>query len=263
MVSCNIYTLTFSSVSFYFFQVTMHCLYCSHISCSYFIYYNNPYFPPSTMVNLVFNDLTSKPKLPIFWFTIAIARNIYIVLLLPNTSFASSSTILGVKFCGVSCLKASFDDNPLSLIYKPKSISNPYPFDNPNLLCGSTTTCGPKLLNVDYNTTICGSWDGCGCCCSISGCVTCTSIGAYWWTSIYAWKSYKSSTSSYCMCSCWFSNVAITWGNLLLSDLICYNCSFLSWSCSKLWSLSSLDGICLVTLIVVTHVGLIFLCMTF
>jgi hypothetical protein len=80
---------------------------------------------------------------------------------------------------------------------------------------------------------------------------------------ICAWKSYKSSTSSYCMCSCWFSNGTITWGDMLLSDLICYNCSLLSWSCFELWSLSSLDGTCLVTPIVITHVGLIFSCMTF
>jgi hypothetical protein len=66
MVSYNIFTLTFSSFSLCFFQVTMHCLYYSYISCSCFICYNNPCFSPSTMVNLVFNDLTSKPKLPIF-----------------------------------------------------------------------------------------------------------------------------------------------------------------------------------------------------
>jgi hypothetical protein len=130
------------------------------------------------MANLIFNDLTSKPKLPIFYFTITIAQNIYIVLLLPNTSFASSFTNLGIKFCGVSSLKASFDDNPLSFICKPISISNPYPFDDPNLLFANTIVGGPKLLNVDYDTTICGYWDGCGCC-SINGCVTCMSIGAF------------------------------------------------------------------------------------
>ncbi len=89
------------------------------------------------------------------------------------------------------------------------------------------------------------------------------SIGASWWTSIYAWKSYKSSTSSYFMCSYWFFCVVITQGDMFVSDLICYNCSLLSWSCYELWSLSRLDGICVVTPIVVTHAGLIFLCMTF
>jgi hypothetical protein len=66
MVSCNIFTLTFSFVSFYFFQVIMCCLYYSYFSCSCFIYHNNPCFPPSTMVNIVFNDFIFKPKLPIF-----------------------------------------------------------------------------------------------------------------------------------------------------------------------------------------------------
>ncbi len=141
--------------------------------------------------------------------------------------------------------------------------SNPYPFDDLNLPCDNTITGGPKLLNVDSNTTICGSWDGCGCCCSINGCVTCTSIGASWWTSIYAWKSYKLSTSSYFMCSCWFFSVVVTRGDLLLSNLICYKCSLLSWSCYELWSLFSLDGICMVIPIVITHVGIIFMCMTY
>jgi hypothetical protein len=38
---------------------------------------------------------------------------------------------------------------------------------------------GLKLLNVDSNTTIHGIWDVCGCCCSTSGYVTCTSIEAH------------------------------------------------------------------------------------
>jgi hypothetical protein len=121
------------------------------------------------MVNLVFNDLTSKPKLPIFWLTIAIAWNISTVLLLPNTSFAIFYTYLGVKLCGVSSLEASFDDIPLSLIYKLKSISNPCPSTNHNLFCGSTMASGLKSLNVGPNTTICGSLDGCDYCFSICG----------------------------------------------------------------------------------------------
>jgi hypothetical protein len=153
---------------------------------------------------------TSPPPLWLIWFLMTlllnpnyhfltnhcIAWNIFVVLLLPNTSSTSSSTYLGVKFCGVSYLKAFFDDIPLSFICKPRSISNPYPFANLGPLCGNTTVSGPKLLNVGFNTTICGSWDGCGYHCSIYGCVTCTSIGASSWTSICAWKSYKSFTIS-------------------------------------------------------------------
>jgi hypothetical protein len=157
MVSCNIFTLTFSSISFFcFFQVTICCLYSSFYY-SYFIYCNNPYFLPSTMVNLIFNDLISKPKLPIIWFTIAITWNNYVVLLLPSTSSTNSSIDLGVKLCDDSSLEASFYDILLSLIYKPKSISNPCPSIDPGLLYGSTMVGGLKLLNVDYNTTICGS----------------------------------------------------------------------------------------------------------
>jgi hypothetical protein len=146
-------------------------------------------------------------SLPIFWLTIAIAWNIYLVLLIISQHLFCQ---LLYKLCGVSSLDASFDDIPLSLIYKPISIFNLCPSTNPGLFYGNIMVGSQKLLNVDYNTTICGSWDGYGYCCSISGCVTYMSIGASWWTSICAWKSYKSSTSSYCMCSCWSCNVIIT-----------------------------------------------------
>jgi hypothetical protein len=65
MVNYNIFTLIFF-VSFCFFQVIMRCLYSSYPYCFCFICCSNPYFSPSTMVNLVFNDLISKLKLPIF-----------------------------------------------------------------------------------------------------------------------------------------------------------------------------------------------------
>jgi hypothetical protein len=64
---------------------------------------------------------------------------------------------LCVRLCDLSSLEASSNDIPLSFIYKPKSISNPYPSTNPNLCCGSIMVGGLKLLNVDPNTTICGS----------------------------------------------------------------------------------------------------------
>jgi hypothetical protein len=64
MVSCNIFTLTFSSISFFcYFQVTIRCLYSSFYY-SYFICCNNPYFLPSIVVNLNFNDLISNPNYP-------------------------------------------------------------------------------------------------------------------------------------------------------------------------------------------------------
>jgi hypothetical protein len=44
---------------------------------------------------------------------------------------------LCVRLCDLSSLEASSNDIPLSFIYKPKSISNPYPSTNPNLCCGS------------------------------------------------------------------------------------------------------------------------------
>ncbi len=55
-----IFTLTFSYVSFCFFQVTMGCLYSSYPYYFCFICCNNLYFSPSIIVNLVFNDLISK-----------------------------------------------------------------------------------------------------------------------------------------------------------------------------------------------------------
>jgi hypothetical protein len=194
-----IFTLILSFVSFCFFQVTMHCLYSSYPYCFCFICCSNPNFSPSTLVNLVFNDLISKLKLPILWLTITIAWNIIPILLITSQHLFYQ---LLYKLCGVSSLDASFDDIPLSFIYKPISIFNPCPYINPSLLCDNIMAGGLKLLNVDYNITVCGSWDGCGYFCSISGCVTYMSIGASWWMSICAWKSYKSSTSSYCMCSC-------------------------------------------------------------
>jgi hypothetical protein len=47
-------------------------LYVIYTYCSCFICFNNPYFSPSIVVNMVFNDFTSKPKLSIFWLTIAL-----------------------------------------------------------------------------------------------------------------------------------------------------------------------------------------------
>jgi hypothetical protein len=79
MVKYNIFTLTFFSISFCFFQVTMCCLYSSYPYCFCFICCSNPYFSPSIVVNMVFNDLISKLKLPIFWLIIAIAWNISLV----------------------------------------------------------------------------------------------------------------------------------------------------------------------------------------
>jgi hypothetical protein len=54
MVIYNIFTLIFSFVSFCLFQIIMRCLYYSYIFCLCFIYYNNPCFSPSTMVNIYF-----------------------------------------------------------------------------------------------------------------------------------------------------------------------------------------------------------------
>jgi hypothetical protein len=82
------------------------------------------------MVSMVFNDLTSKPKLSIFWLTIAITWNIYALLLLPNTFSNNSSTYLGVKFCGVSYLEASFDGFLCPLFVN----LDPYPTPTPLLI---------------------------------------------------------------------------------------------------------------------------------
>jgi hypothetical protein len=89
---------------------------------------------------------------------------------IPETTLKNNNELL---------LETSFDDIPLSLIYKPRSISNPYPFANHSLFCGSTMARGLKSLNVGPNMTICGSLDGCDCCISIYGCGNYTSIGAY------------------------------------------------------------------------------------
>jgi len=63
---------------------------------------------------MVFNDCTYKPKLPIFRLIITIyGLNIFIILLLSETSTTISSTYLGVKFYGVSSLGPSFDDTTL------------------------------------------------------------------------------------------------------------------------------------------------------
>ncbi len=90
-ISCTIFTLTFSSISFiYLFQLCIHYLYSSYPFCS-LICFNKPCFSSSIIVNMVLNDLTSKPKLPIFRIIITIAQNI-LAILLPNTSSASSFT---------------------------------------------------------------------------------------------------------------------------------------------------------------------------
>jgi hypothetical protein len=80
---------------------------------------------------VVLNDLTSKPRLSIFRLTIAIAGNISTILLLLNTYSTNSFIDFGVKFCGVSSLVAYFDYIHMSLICKPKSISNPCPSIDP------------------------------------------------------------------------------------------------------------------------------------
>ncbi len=106
MVSCNIFTLIFSSIYlFWLFQVCIHYLYSSYPCCSFLICFYNPYFPSSTLINLVLNDITSKPILAILRFTITIAWNISVILLLPNTSSTSSSIDFGVKFCGGHLLR--------------------------------------------------------------------------------------------------------------------------------------------------------------
>jgi hypothetical protein len=76
------------------------------------------FFSKSIMVNLVLNDYTSKPKLPIFNLTMAMAWNIFTILLFSRTSIAKSSIDLGVRFCRVSSLKLSLDDTvyPTSII---------------------------------------------------------------------------------------------------------------------------------------------------
>jgi hypothetical protein len=82
--------------------------------------------------------------------------------------FSTSSTIyfidLVVKLCGVSSLKTSSDNIPLSFIYNPRLIFNILPFANPSLLCGNTMVGDLNSMNDGSSTTICGSWGGCDCC---------------------------------------------------------------------------------------------------
>ncbi len=185
VASCNVFTLIFSSISFFcLFQVYIRYLYSSHPYYSFLICFSNPYFSSSIEINLVLNDLTSKPKLPIFRLTITIAWNISIVLLLLSTYFANFSTNFGVKFCGVSSLGASYDDIPMSLIYKPRSISNPCPSTDHALLCGNTMVGGLKSCIVGPSTSICCSWNECEYCCSIYGCGNCFFIGFFSWIAI-------------------------------------------------------------------------------
>lgn len=70
VASCNIFTLIFSSISlFCLFQVCIRCLSSSHPYYSFLICFSNPYFSSSIVINLILNDLTSKP----FRLTITIA----------------------------------------------------------------------------------------------------------------------------------------------------------------------------------------------
>jgi hypothetical protein len=144
LASYKIFTLTFSSMSFfYLFQFCICCLYSSYPCCS-LICFNNPYFFSSTIINLLLSDLTSKPRLPIFRLIITIVWNISTILFLANIFYANSFIDFGVKFYGDSSLDASSNDIPVSLICKPKSISNPCPFIDHGLLCGSTMANGLK-----------------------------------------------------------------------------------------------------------------------
>jgi hypothetical protein len=105
-------------------------------------------------------------------------------LLLPNTSFANSSTDFCVKFYGVSSFNVSSSDIPLSRIYKPKSISNPCPSTNLGLLYDNTMASGLKSCTIGPSTSIYCSWKECDYCCSICGCGSCFSIGISSWTTI-------------------------------------------------------------------------------
>ncbi len=220
VVNYNIFILIFSSIFFfYFFQVCIRYLYSSYPCCYFLICFNNPCFYSSTIVNVVLNDLTSKPRLPIVILTIAIAWNISTILLLPSTFSTNSFTDFGVNFCGVSFLVVYFDYIPMFFICKPKSISNPCPFVDPNSLCDNIMVGGLKSCIVGPNTSIYCSWNECDYYCSIYGYGSCTSIGISSWTSICTWKSYKSSTASYYICLfCSWSVIVICvlfWFNLL------------------------------------------------
>jgi hypothetical protein len=94
------------------------------------------------MVNLVFDDYTSKPKLPIFSLIKTIAWNISVVLLFSKTSIAVSSTNLGVRFYGVSSLNSFLNDITLSHIYNSWPISKVFHFVDPGLLCGFNIVVG-------------------------------------------------------------------------------------------------------------------------
>jgi len=95
---------------FCFFQPPIHFLYSSWPSCYLYIYLINFCFFLSIVVNLVFNDYTFKPKLPIFMLTIIIAWNILTMLLFSKILVAISSTNLGLRFCGIFPLNPSLND---------------------------------------------------------------------------------------------------------------------------------------------------------
>jgi hypothetical protein len=153
-------------VDLLFFPIHCTFLYFTYPSCSSFVYFNNPYFSPSIMVNLFFHDYTSKLKLPIIRLIIAIVWNISTILLHVSMSFAIYLIDLGVKLCGVSSLKTYFDNIPLSFIYNLKLIFNKFPSTD----LGNTIVGGLNSVNDGSSATICGSWGGCDYCWSICGC---------------------------------------------------------------------------------------------
>jgi hypothetical protein len=119
--------------------VSSHSFVCSkfvYIICTLisllplFYLFQQSLFLLSIVVNLVLNDLTSKPRLlrlPIFKLIVAIAWNILAVLLLLCTFSISSFIDFGVQFFGVSSLDASSNDIPMFFICKPKSIYDACP----------------------------------------------------------------------------------------------------------------------------------------
>ncbi len=147
------------------------------------------------MVNLVFNDCTSKPKLPIFRLTMAMAKNIFTFLLLSRTLATTSSTNLGLRFYGVSSLKPFPNDAcTLSHICNSWPTSKPFPSVDLGLLCDTIILAILWTLNGGFVKTTYGTegW----CCWFICVCISTSS----WCASIYVWKSYMSSISFISVC---------------------------------------------------------------
>lgn len=165
MVNSSILTFALSSSSiFSFFQPLIHYM---HSSCPWFfhVYWSNPCFSHSTMViDMVFNVFTFKPKLPIFKLIMAMAWNIFTILLLSRTLATISSTYLGVNFCDVSSLDSSFDDTTLSHTCNSWPTSKTLSFVNLGLIYYTIILASLWTLNDGYVKTTYGTWGCCYCC---------------------------------------------------------------------------------------------------